>query len=80
MNEDHAAAIALYATELCGAPTGPWRMTGIDPEGCDIACDGEARRVLFAAPIATPGDARQELARLAAEARERKASRDSAAP
>ncbi len=48
MNEDHAGALELYATQLCGAPGGPWRMTGIDPEGCDITCDGEACRVLFA--------------------------------
>jgi putative heme iron utilization protein len=46
-------------------------MTGIDPEGCDLVRDGEARRILFAAPIATPAEARQELVRLAAEARAR---------
>lgn len=71
MNADHAGALELYATELCGAPGGPWRMTGIDPEGCDITCDGEARRVLFASRIASPGEARQELVRLAGEARAR---------
>ena len=71
MNEDHAGALELYATELCGAPGGPWRMTGVDPEGCDITCDGEARRVLFASRITSPGEARQELVRLAAEARAR---------
>lgn len=71
MNEDHAGALELYATELCGAPGGPWRMTGIDPEGCDITCDGEACRVLFATRVTSPGEARQELVRLAAEARTR---------
>jgi putative heme iron utilization protein len=71
MNEDHAGALELYATVLCGAPGGPWRMTGIDPEGCDILLDGDARRILFATRIASPGAARQELVRLTAEARER---------
>ena len=71
MNEDHAGALELYATELCGAPGGPWRMTGIDPEGCDITCDGEARRVPFGTRITSPGEARQELVRLAGEARGR---------
>jgi putative heme iron utilization protein len=69
MNEDHAGAIELYATALSGAPGGPWRMTGIDPEGCDIVCDGDARRVLFAGRVTSPGDARQELVRLAGVAR-----------
>jgi hypothetical protein len=69
MNEDHADALALYATRLAGASPGAWRMTGIDPEGCDLVLDGEARRILFAQPVTTPAEARQELVRLAAEAR-----------
>jgi putative heme iron utilization protein len=72
MNEDHADALELYATALAGARCGPWRLTGIDPEGCDIVLDGEARRIPFAAPIATPAEARAELVRLAAEARARR--------
>jgi putative heme iron utilization protein len=70
MNADHADAIQLYATVLAGAPQGQWRMSGIDPEGCDLICAGEARRVTFTAPIATPGEARKELVRLANAARE----------
>jgi heme iron utilization protein len=71
MNDDHAGALELYATQLCGAPGGPWRMTGIDPEGCDITCDGEACRVLFGKRITSPGEARQELVRLVGEAKAR---------
>ncbi|MGA8690042.1 MAG: DUF2470 domain-containing protein [Methyloceanibacter sp.] len=71
MNANHADAIRLYATRLAGAPEGAWRMTGIDPEGCDLMCDGEARRIRFKAPIATPAEARGALVRLADEARER---------
>jgi putative heme iron utilization protein len=48
-------------------------MTGIDPEGCDITCDGEACRVLFAKRITSPDEARQELVRLVGEARARAA-------
>ncbi len=43
MNEDHAEAVALYGQVLTGGDPGPWRMTGLDPEGCDIllvACTG----------------------------------------
>jgi len=71
MNEDHKDAIELYATALADASPGPWRMTGIDPEGCDIVFEGEARRILFAQPIATPAEARKELVRLVGEARSR---------
>ena len=50
MNDDHADAIRLYATRLAGGPEGLWRMSGIDPEGCDLICEGDARRIRFAAP------------------------------
>jgi putative heme iron utilization protein len=69
MNQDHADAIELFATALADGEPGPWRMTGIDPEGCDVMRDGEARRILFAEPVTTPAEARKELVRLATEAR-----------
>lgn len=69
MNDDHADAVALYATRIADAPGGAWRMTGIDPEGCDLVFGGEVRRISFAEPITTPAMARKELARLAAKAR-----------
>jgi putative heme iron utilization protein len=70
MNDDHANAVLLYATRLAGGAEGFWRMSGIDPEGCDVIREGDARRITFKAPIATPGEARKELVRLANEARE----------
>jgi len=70
MNADHADAIRLYATRLAGGPEGLWRMSGIDPEGCDLIWEGAARRIRFADPIATPGEARAELVRLVNAARE----------
>lgn len=69
MNDDHADALLLYATRLAGAPEGAWRMTGIDPEGCDLIFGGDSRRIGFAEPVTTPALARKELARLAAQAR-----------
>lgn len=71
MNTDHADAVELYATALAGASPGPWRMAGIDPEGCDIVLEGAARRILFAEPVTTPAEARKELVRLVGEARAR---------
>jgi heme iron utilization protein len=69
MNDDHADAIALYALAFAGGDPGPWRMTGIDPDGCDIALGPDGRRISFANRVLTPGDARKELVRLAEEAR-----------
>ncbi|MFO7477210.1 MAG: DUF2470 domain-containing protein [Methyloceanibacter sp.] len=69
MNQDHADALELYATALGDAGPGSWRMSGIDPEGFDLVLAGQARRIRFAQPVATPAEARTELVRLAAEAR-----------
>lgn len=69
MNEDHAEAAALYATRLAGASPGPWRTSGIDPEGLDLVADGETCRIAFSGRVTSPGAARQELVRLAGLAR-----------
>jgi putative heme iron utilization protein len=71
MNEDHAAAIELYATVLAGAPAGPWRMTGVDPDGFDLVCDGLTCRLPFPQRVTTPDAARKELVALVGEARQR---------
>ena len=65
MNEDHADAVADYARGLLGRGGADWRMTGIDPEGLDLRCDGETARLDFAAPVLTPAAARAALVELA---------------
>jgi putative heme iron utilization protein len=37
MNQDHAEATSLYATKLLGEEEGPWRISGLDPDGADLA-------------------------------------------
>ena len=69
MNEDHADAIALYATKLLGAPAGAWRMTGIDPEGCDLVLGARGLRLPFETRITSAAEARTELVRLVGVAR-----------
>lgn len=71
MNEDHAEAVALYATRLCGAREGAWRLTGIDPEGLQLALGDELLRLSFDPPLAGPEDLRPRLVQLAQEARGR---------
>jgi putative heme iron utilization protein len=68
MNVDHADAITLYANRLLGRAGAGWRMTGIDPEGIDLRCEGETARLDFTAPvpapILTPDAARAALVQL----------------
>jgi putative heme iron utilization protein len=71
MNRDHADAIRLYATKLLGASDGPWRLTGIDPEGIDLAHGDSTLRLPFAQRITTPAALREVLMDLAAAARAR---------
>jgi len=69
MNEDHADAIELYATRLLGGGAGAWRMTGIDPEGCDLVLGARALRLPFGSRVTSGDDARKELVRLVGIAR-----------
>jgi putative heme iron utilization protein len=70
MNNDHAQAVRLYATRLLSAADGPWRVTGIDPEGLDLAHGDAALRLAFPRRITQPGQLRQVLKELADRARE----------
>ncbi len=69
MNADHTEAVALYATRLLGQPAGAWRMTGIDPEGCDLRALNRTARLDFVRRIASPAEARAVLVNLAKQAR-----------
>jgi hypothetical protein len=50
MNDDHAEAVRLYATKLLGAEDGAWRLTGLDPEGLDLARGDATLRLPFPTP------------------------------
>ncbi|PJK31654.1 HugZ family protein [Minwuia thermotolerans] len=71
MNEDHSDAVGLYANVLCGQDGVGWRMTGVDPEGADLARAGAHCRVAFGKPVADADGARAELVRLVRTARGR---------
>ena len=70
MNEDHADAVRLYATKLLGAEDGPWRLTGIDPDGLDLARGDTTLRLAFAERVTTAQQLRKVVVDLAAKARE----------
>jgi putative heme iron utilization protein len=61
MNEDHADAVGLYATQLLGLGSGEWKMTGIDAFGCDLRWRGQVARLNFDAPVVDAESARKAL-------------------
>jgi len=69
MNEDHAEAVRLYATKLLAGKDGPWRLTGLDPDGLDLALGDATLRLPFPERISTAAQLRKVVADLAAKAR-----------
>ena len=69
MNEDHADAVSVYATVLAGEEPGPWKMTGVDPEGFDLAAADRTTRVLFPHRVATGDMLHKVLVQMVREAR-----------
>jgi putative heme iron utilization protein len=69
MNQEHAEAVRLYATKLLGADDGAWRLTGLDPEGLDLAKGDATLRLRFSAPVTTAEQLRKAVVELAAKAR-----------
>jgi heme iron utilization protein len=69
MNNDHAEAVRLYATKFVGAEDGPWRLTGLDPEGLDLALGDATLRLPFPQRVSTADELRKVLGNLAASAR-----------
>lgn len=69
MNEDHGAALNLYAVKLLGAPDGVWRCTGIDPDGLDLQNGPLSLRLMFPQRVTEPEELRAVLKQLADTAR-----------
>lgn len=69
MNDDHAEAVRLYATKLLGAEDGKWRLTGLDPDGLDLALGDATLRLPFAERVTTAQGLRKAVVDLAARAR-----------
>lgn len=69
MNDDHADAVALYATALADRAPGDWQLSAIDCDGIDLTLDGERARIAFERPVYTPDEARSALIALVQIAR-----------
>lgn len=69
MNADHRDAIAIYARHFAHAGAESWLLTGLDPEGMDIASGDEVRRVEFPAALRDARELRNVLVAMAKDGR-----------
>jgi putative heme iron utilization protein len=69
MNSDHPDAIRLYATKLLGEADGAWQVTGVDPDGLDLALGDRTVRMPFAERVTNGLVLRKTLAECGARAR-----------
>jgi putative heme iron utilization protein len=69
MNADHPDAVRLYATRLLGEADGAWQVTGVDPEGLDLALGDRTARMAFAERVPNGLVLRKTLAEYGARAR-----------
>lgn len=69
MNREHADAVSLYATRLCRAGPGDWRIVSLDPYGIDMMSGEQLERLEFDAPLADASQLRAVLVDLAGRAR-----------
>ena len=69
MNADHPDAVRLYVTKLLGEADGAWQVTGVDPEGLDLALGDRTARMPFAERVTNGLALRKTLAEWAARAR-----------
>jgi hypothetical protein len=71
VNADHADALTAIATGLLGKPAGDWQMTGVDPDGCDLAAGEVVARLDWPAPVAGANGVRLALVAATRDARAR---------
>jgi len=69
MNTDHPDAVRLYATKLLGETDGAWQVTGVDPDGLDLALGDRTARIPFAERVTNGLALRKTLAEWGARAR-----------
>ncbi|MEP9373882.1 HugZ family protein [Mesorhizobium sp. KR1-2] len=65
MNADHRDAIDAYARHFAGATGNGWTLTGLDPEGMDIASGDTIRRIFFPHKLTDAGELRKMLVDMA---------------
>jgi putative heme iron utilization protein len=61
--------VRLYATKLLGAEDGPWQLTGLDPDGLDLARGDATLRLPFPQRVVNAEQLRKVVVELAAKSR-----------
>ena len=61
VNADHADALSAIAEGVLGAGAGAWRMTAVDPDGCDLSSGERVIRLSWPAPVADADGVRRAL-------------------
>ena len=69
MNQDHGEALRLYATVLGKEADGPWKATGLDPEGLDLMKNEATLRIPFETRITNGVELRAALKLIGDKAR-----------
>ncbi len=69
INDDHAEVMRLCAQKLLGAEDGPWRLTGLDPEGLDLALGDATLHLPFPKRVVSAEELRRAVLELARAAR-----------
>lgn len=69
MNEDHAGAVRVIASQLLKAGDGDWKFSAIDPDGAILAKAGQVLRLAFPAMVTNADDLRRTLAELTRKAK-----------
>ena len=69
MNADHAEAVKLYAVKLAGEADGAWKVSGLDPDGLDLAAGDRSARIAFPTRVTGAAQLRAVLKELADGAR-----------
>lgn len=65
MNADHRDDVAALARNIAHAPEGDWVIVAIDPDGFDIACGNDTRRIFFANRVESASELRSAFVNLA---------------
>lgn len=69
VNAEHADAVAAIAEGLLAAEAGPWRLSAVDVDGCDLTLSNQTVRLAFLVPVSDSNGVRAELIRAAREGR-----------
>ena len=67
INREHADGLARLGAKLSGGRSGRWRLTGIDPGGCDLALADERHRCDFVEHLSSFDGARRAMELLLAQ-------------